>query len=226
MYPLTCDGTSAPRSSMSVSSSGTDFRRALRPGSSPGPSRPVGELRVDRLHEVVGDPGDHLGELDRLRDVVDEVDQDREVDHQQGLGHRGGEVRDEVLAGAVDGDERQDRVHERPDEDAERDLVADVADEVPHHPGPELLRRQRQRQDRDGEHHADDRDDGGGDGDEHLALGVGGPRADPGREVDVPWNAARSISNVTRNRRTETTMRMVGTTHSVVRSSSQRQLGS
>ena len=79
----------------------------------------------------------------------------------------------------------EDRVHERPDEDAERDLVADVADEVPHHAGPELLRRQRQRKDRDGEHHTDDGDDGGGDGDEHLAFGVGGPRADPGREVDV-----------------------------------------
>ena len=81
--------------------------------------------------------------------------------------------------------ERQHRVHERADEDAERHLVADVADEVPHHARPELLRRQRQRQDRDGEHHADDRDDRGGDGDQDLALGVGAPRADPVRQRQV-----------------------------------------
>ena len=40
------------------------------------------------------------------------------------------------------------------------------------------------------------------------------------------WDAARSISNVTMNSKAETTTRMLGMTHSVVRSSSQRQLGS
>ena len=145
----------------------------------------IRELGVDRLHQVVGDAGDHLGQLDRLGDVVDEVDQHAEVDQQQRLGDRRGEVRDEVCAQAVDGDQAEHRVDERPDEDAQRHLVPDVADEVAHHAGPELLRGQRQRQDGDGEHHADDRDDGGRDGDQDLALGIGAPRADPDRERQV-----------------------------------------
>ena len=40
------------------------------------------------------------------------------------------------------------------------------------------------------------------------------------------WKAARSIWNVTRKSSTETTIKMLGTTQNVVRSSSQRQLGS
>ena len=44
--------------------------------------------------------------------------------------------------------------------------------------------------------------------------------------ISGSWNAATSISNVTMNNRTDTTIKMLGTTHSVVRSSSQRQLGS
>ena len=132
-----------------------------------------------------GDSRDHLGQLNRLRDVVDEVDQHREVDHQQRLGHRRREVRHEGRAGTVDGHQSEHRVHEGADEDAQRDLVADVADEVPHHAGSELLRRQRQRQDGDGEHHADDGDHRGRDGDQDLALGVGTARPDPARQRQV-----------------------------------------
>src|ERR1700733_8149449 len=40
------------------------------------------------------------------------------------------------------------------------------------------------------------------------------------------WKAARSIWNVTRNSSTEATIKRLGTTHKVVRSSSQRQPGS
>ena len=73
----------------------------------------------------------------------------------------------------------EDGVDEGADEDAESDLVADVADEVAHHPRPELLGRQREGQDGDGEHDTDDGDDGGRDGDQYLAPGVGAPGADP-----------------------------------------------
>ena len=129
----------------------------------------------------MGDPGDHLRQLNGLGDVMDEVDEDAEVDQHEGLGHRGGQVRDESLADTADGAEREHGEDEGADEHAQRHLVADVAHEVPHHAGPELLRRQRQGKDRDGEHHADNRDDGGGDGDEDLALRVRTPGADPGR---------------------------------------------
>ncbi len=44
--------------------------------------------------------------------------------------------------------------------------------------------------------------------------------------VNRPWNAATSISKVTRNNRAATTTRMLGMTQNVVRSSSSRQLGS
>ena len=46
--------------------------------------------------QVAGDPGDDLGQLDRLGDVVDEVDEHGEVDQQESLGHRDRQMGDEV----------------------------------------------------------------------------------------------------------------------------------
>ena len=90
----------------------------------------------------------------------------------------------------------------------QRHLVPDVAHEVAHHARTELLRGQRQRQDRDGEHHADDRDDRGRDGDEDLALGVGAPRADPDRERQVA--VVRRHIDLERRRRTAAPRRRPG----------------
>ena len=41
------------------------------------------ELGVDRAQEIAGDAGDDLRQLDRLGDVVDEVDENGEVDQQK-----------------------------------------------------------------------------------------------------------------------------------------------
>ena len=132
-------GHDTPRSSMSFKSSGTD-----RPATSRVAAIVIGivggELGVDGVHEVAGDAGDHLGQLDRLGDVMDEVDEHGEVDEQQGLGDGDRQVRHEIAVGiAGDRDEGQHRVDERAHEDAQRHLIADVADEVPHHAGTELL---------------------------------------------------------------------------------------
>ena len=119
--------------------------------------------------------------------MVDEVDQHREVDQHERLGDGDREMRDERAVGFVrDRDERQDRIDERGDEDPERDLVADVTDEVPHHARPELLRREREGHDRDREHDADDGDDGRSDPDEHLATRVRTACRDPERQGQVP----------------------------------------
>ena len=83
---------------------------------------------------------------------------------------------------AGDGTQRQDGVDEGAHEDPEGQLIAEVPDEVPHHPGTELLRCQREGQDGDGEHHAHRRDDRGGDGDEHLATGIRTARLHPRRQ--------------------------------------------
>ena len=85
----------------------------------------------------------------------------------------------------VIGDQSQHRVHEGGHEHAQRDLVADVADEVAHHPGTELLRCQRQGEDGDGEYNADHGDHRRRDGYEHLAGGVCAPRLDPERQVQM-----------------------------------------
>ena len=133
--------------------------------------------------------GDDLGQLDRLRDVVDEVDQDAEVDEHEDERDGDRQVRDEVARRAVrDRAEREHRVDERRDEGAERDLRAAVADEVAQHPRPELRRRQGERDDRDREHEPDDGDDRGGD----RRSGSGGRRR-PSRcspttgSVRCPW---------------------------------------
>jgi hypothetical protein len=40
-------------------------------------------LCLDGTGQVTGDAGDHLGQLDRDRHVMDEVDQDAQVGHHQ-----------------------------------------------------------------------------------------------------------------------------------------------
>ena len=146
-----------------------------------------GELGIDLGGQVTGDSGDHLRELDGLGDVMDEVDENRDVNKEQGFGDGDGEMGCEHAAGAADGDraEGERGVDEGADEDAERDLIADVPDEVAHHARTELLGRQGEGQDRDREHHADDGDHCGGDGDEHLATGVRALGSHPERQREV-----------------------------------------
>ncbi len=145
------------------------------------------ELGVDCRGQVAGDAGDHLWKLDRLRDVVDEVDEDPDIDEEQRLGHRDGQVGDEAPEPAAGRDrpEGEHAIDERRHPDAESQLVADVAHEVPHHPRPELLRGQRQGQDGDREDDTHHRDHGGGDGDEDLPGGIGVERTDPERVAEV-----------------------------------------
>ena len=158
----------------------------MRPhGGLVGRTHRVRELGVDGADQVTGNPPDHLGKLDRLRDVVDEVDQHPEVEQQERLGDGRRQMGDERGAQAVDGSQGEHGVDERADEDPQRHLVADVPHEVAHHAWAELLGCQRQCQDRDGEDHTDHREDGGGDGGQDLPFGIGIPRPDPDRQRHV-----------------------------------------
>ena len=74
--------------------------------------------------------------------MVDEIDQDHDVQQQHCFGDRDAEVRHEGAVG-IEGyrTKSEYRVGERANEDAEGDLIANVANEVSHHPRAELLGR-------------------------------------------------------------------------------------
>ena len=120
---------------------------------------------------------------------MDEVDEHDDVDHEQGLGDHDREVGHEDPPRAADGGraESERRVHEGRHEHTESYLVADVADEVPHHAGAELLGGEGHRQDRDREDDAHDCDDSRRDRDQDLPARVGalGPHPERKREVTV-----------------------------------------
>ena len=129
-------------------------------------------LQLDRSRQIPGDARDHLGQLDLRRDVVQEVDEHREVGDRQRQRHGDADMRDKARAALAEGPERQDGVDERGHEGPQRHLRAAVADEVAQHPRPELGGRQGQGHDHHGEHHADDGDDGRCDRDEDLPRRV------------------------------------------------------
>ena len=58
-----------------------------------------GELGLDGPVQVACDAGDDGGKLDRAGDVVDEVDEHRQVEEQKDLGHGDREMRDEGAPG-------------------------------------------------------------------------------------------------------------------------------
>jgi hypothetical protein len=118
-------------------------------------------LEFDGLRQVFGNAGDHLWQLDLGGDVMDEVDEHRQVDQYQLECHGDREVRHvvTVIAGR-DRYQNKDAVDERGHKRAQGVLGAAVADEIAQHPGPELGRRQCQRHDRDRKddsHNGDDR---------------------------------------------------------------------
>jgi hypothetical protein len=150
-----------------------------------------GKFVIDGPGEISCDSRDHLGQLNRLGDVVNEVNEDAQIDQQQRFGNRDREMRDEI---AGDRSEREDGVDEGAHKDPQRQLVSPVSDEVPHHPGSELLRCEGERQDGDGEHHPDDGDHRSRYCDEDLTTGISASGADPkgksqlamvGRQVDA-----------------------------------------
>ena len=133
-------------------------RGALR-GLSRREPRLVLALRRHRLGQVFGDAGDHLRELDLGGDVVNEIDQHREIDQHQTEGGRDRDMGDELAPiGGSDRYQHHDAIHERCHERSQRELGAAVADEIAQHPRTKLRRRQRQRHDRDGKDDADDGD--------------------------------------------------------------------
>ncbi len=61
----------------------------------------VGELGIDRTHEIAGDAGDHLRKLNRFGDVMDEVDQNSEVHQQQRFRDGDRQMGHEVARGSL-----------------------------------------------------------------------------------------------------------------------------
>ena len=124
-----CSRTAGSRCSARARSRCSSSRRAsslrsegpaLARGSAPGERCLRPRSRAPRSR---GDARDHLRQLDRLGDVVDEHDEHRDVDEHQRHRHRDRDVRHEFpVAAGADRDEREDRVDERRDEAAERHL--------------------------------------------------------------------------------------------------------
>ena len=137
--------------------------------------------------------------------MVNKVDEDAQIDQQQGFGNRDRQVRDELPG---DRPESEDGVDKGAHEDPQRQLVSPVPDEVPHHPRPELLRCEGERQNGDGEHHSDDGDHRGRYRDEDLATSIGASGADPkgkselamvGRQVDAKGHQEEKGGNHDQN---------------------------
>ena len=146
-----------------------DGRRLVGPA---GLGRLVGD-GLQGSAEIVGDAADHLGDLDRLGHVVDEVDQHPEIDQEQAERDRHRDVGHELGGrGARDRPEGEDAEHEGGDEDAEGHLRADVTDEVAQHPRAELGGGQRQGDDGDREDHTDNGDHGRRDRRQDGAGGI------------------------------------------------------
>ena len=189
--PLVLAGTGTP-SRRTCSADGAH----LGPGVAGGLLGSIVEELAQGLAKVAGDAGHDRRQLDRERDVVDEVDQHAKVDQRQG--ERGGdrEVRHKLCRAQVsDRGQGEHGVGEGRNERAEARLRAEVADEVAQHARPELLRGQLQREDRDRKDDTGDRDDRGGDADQDLAGGVGAARGDPAGQCE-PAFVGRSIQQV------------------------------
>ena len=132
----------------------------------------------------------------------------------------------EVAPGeAGDRTQGQHRIDEGAHEDPEGHLVAEIPDEVAHHPRPELLRGQGQGQDGDGEHHPDRGDDGGGDGDQDLPAGVGASRPHPPGQAQVVVVRGQVDFEGGEEQEDRDHDEQVGTTQKVVRSASTAPAG-
>ena len=92
--------------------------------------------------------------------------------------------------------------------------------------GPNCCDAKRERKDGDGEHHADDRDHRRRDGDQDLTLGIGTPRADPARERQMLVEGGQVDLERDEEQQHRGHDQDAGNDPQVVRSSSQRQLGS
>jgi hypothetical protein len=119
-----------------------------------------------------------LVDLDRVREMMDEVDERHQAHEKQHKGHRHGQPR--VVAGTLptrdaDGVEPGRAVGERGDEDAQHDLIRPVPKEVAQQPRRKLCRRQLQRDDGEAEHQRDHRGHRAGDRDQQRPRVVRRP---------------------------------------------------
>lgn len=93
----------------------------------------------DHGEETTSDSVRQRVDLNRIRDVVDEVDQQSDVgdreEHRKVDGDVRHEGRGEVVRGRANGPQHQQRVNERGDQHAQDHLVDAVRHEVPHQPG-------------------------------------------------------------------------------------------
>jgi len=149
-----------------------------RPGRRLG-QRPDHLLRAEGLEVPGGDrlEGSALGlrhdvvHLDRVRDVVDEVDERADAREGQDQRHGDRELRHEGLSGVLPATDRVqpgERVGERAHEDRQDGLVAPVPQEVAQEPGRVLGRGDLEGDDREREHRPGDRDHRGRDHDQEL----------------------------------------------------------
>ena len=141
----------------------------------------------DRRVEVVHDARDHVGVLDRGRDAVAVVDEEREAadDEQPARDERN--LRDEARVGVLVRDqEAQADVDERPHEQADRDLGDPVLEEAVEQARSEQRRDHRQHEQRDREDQREHRRDGAHHRRQDRARVVDAAHRQPGRDVDDP----------------------------------------
>ena len=114
----------------------------------------------------------HVRDLDQLRHVVQEHDeQDHGADAEERGERHAQPWHESGVAEGADRTQHEDRVHERPDIDADRDLRDAVTEEGPQDPWTELARRQLEDHHRRREGQAGNGDQGPGDHGEHGARG-------------------------------------------------------
>ena len=114
---------------------------------------------VDRSLGVVRKRRQERLDADRVRDMVDEVDEDGEADHREHDANGDGEVGHEARTlDTFDGSQNKKAIDESADEGTQDHLVAAIAHEVAQHAGPELGRGELQGQHGDRERQSGDRD--------------------------------------------------------------------
>ena len=135
---------------------------------------------ADRRAHVVADQVDHGVDVDPAGHVADEVHERRHADEREQDADREREVRREgaLVLGAHAAQHHQ-RIGERAEEGAERELDAAVAGEVAQQARPHLPGGQRQRRDGDREHRAGDADRRSGDRAEQRACAGAAAVVDP-----------------------------------------------
>jgi hypothetical protein len=169
----------------------------IRSGASRGVRRPLRDRvgAVELRARLVADEVDQARHAQRLAGVVHEEDERHDADEREEVRDGHGHPRHDVRP-VVDAAHAEQRERERGDEQADRQLVAPVAQQGAHDARGELAHRELHGDERHRQHDARQGDHRGGDGAQD-GLGVGRPAGDAARDEVV---AGRRVDRDRRER--------------------------